>query len=234
MSKSKVKQFIAAYLSPTGHSAVIPRYSLPPGLAYTSGDGIFRSDGTLGFAYRFFRYSPTLDFKKKSMCWTLTPDDEKILTDQHQTLTFPSKSGPTVHYIQFFGKVDNPLTEDPPRDDLKKIICKMPCVHCGTTKDIQCDHKNDLKNDPRVLNKTTQKLEDFQALCRHCNDVKRAVKRRMTETGKRYSAVALGYAVDFTQGDETLDETDPYWYVGTYWGDCAAFKRSLIKKTNII
>ena len=101
-------------------------------------------------------------------------------------------------------------------------------MNCLSAEEIQCDHKNDLKNDPRVTqDMKTQTLEDFQPLCRHCNMLKKSAKEHMTKTGKRYSAHNLGYSVAFTEGDETLDQSDPHWYIGTYWGDCLAFKQKL-------
>jgi hypothetical protein len=221
------KKFVKDYLSETGHSVLLERYNLPKGLAYTSGDGIFRSDSALGKTYKFFRFSPTFDLKKKSNCWILSETEIAILTAIHQTLSFPAKSGSTVYYIQFFGKAEVDLEEDLPRNDIKAVICKRPCANCGTHSDIQCDHKNDLKNDPRVLNKKTQELADFQALCRHCNDVKRGCKKQMLQTGMRYSATQLGFPMAFTRGDARLLLTDPHWYVGTYWGDCLAFKQCL-------
>ena len=41
----------------------------------------------------------------------------------------------------------------------------MICIVCGSASDIVIDHKNDLYNDPRVLNSDTQVPDDFQTLC---------------------------------------------------------------------
>ena len=112
---------------------------------------------------------------------------------------------------------------------IKNEICKLPCASCGTTTGIECDHKNDLaleQNDERVLNIITQTIDDFQPLCKHCNDVKRAVKAKMKKEKKRQPAP--GFTIKFTQGDEKLDMNDLYWYKGTYWGDVAVFKKKLI------
>ena len=75
------------------------------------------------------------------------------------------------------------------------------------------------------MNLQTQTIDDFQALCRHCNIVKREKELRARNQGQRYGAKANNYNFDFTQGDFTLDINDPNWYVGTYWGDCIAFKQ---------
>ena len=97
-----------------------------------------------------------MDFKKKSRCWNLIQSDKEMLTRIHSNLIF-YKSGNTVEYIQFFGLSDNPIIDQGIHPNIKKMISKLPCVNCATSKDIECDHKNDLKNDPRVLNLDTHR-----------------------------------------------------------------------------
>lgn len=165
---------------------MIERYSLPNYCSYTSGDGIFRSDGTLGRTYHFFRFSSNFNFNKKSICWKLTEQDKKMLLNDFNSLIFPTK-GNIVYYIKFYGK-GNKIRTRRIRNDIRKYICKQHCVNCGTTTNIECDHKNDLaleQNDTRVLDIKTQTIYDFQPLCKHCNCVKRNVKKKMMKTGKR-------------------------------------------------
>jgi hypothetical protein len=230
MKPSKVQQFKKTYLKDDGYSSLITRYDLPPPFAYTSGDSIFRSEGQLGKTHHLFRFSKTLDYSKKSKCWNLSEDDKKMLTDIHSSLTFYKKGGTTVEYIQFFGLSTKPIIDQGIRKDISSAIRKQPCANCGTTSNIECDHKNDLKNNPRVLNLTTQTIEDFQSLCKHCNDVKRGVKAKMMTANKRIGATQLGFLIDFTEGSDILDKDDPYWYKGTYWGDCMDFKKKLSLK----
>lgn len=225
---SKTKLVEENYLDLEGCSNLINRYKLPEGLYYTSGDGIFRNDSDLGKKYKFFRFSPSIDFeKKKSYCWKLTEEDKEMLLKIHETIHYTNKTGPRVEYIQFFGKCENIIYHEPPRNDIISNIRKRPCANCGTKTNIECDHKNDLKNDIRVMKKETQTIDDFQSLCKHCNDRKRAVKEEMLKTNKRIGAKTLGFKIDFTSGDETLNKDDPNWYIGTYWGDCIAFKQSI-------
>lgn len=236
---AKTKQFTEKYLDTNGCSALIERYALPEPFAYTSGDGIFRNDADLGKTYKFVRLSNILNFDNKvSRCWKgkMSEHEKMQIKNIHSTIVFPKKgdskykSGASVYYIQFFGKADDKIIDKGIRQDIKKVICKLPCAACATETEIECDHKNDLKNDPRVLDTKTQTIDDFQPLCKHCNDVKRGVKAKMLKAGKRISATTLGYSIDFTSGDETLDQSDKKWYVGTYWGDCNAFKQGLTKK----
>ena len=53
----------------------------------------------------------------------------------------------------------------PIRDDIRKALKDQPCVVCGSRSSIVLDHKNDLYNDPRVLDTATQTIDDFQPLC---------------------------------------------------------------------
>ena len=231
-NQSKTDFFITTFLNEYGVSDIIKRYSLPKEIAYTSGDGIFRSDATLGCRYKFFRFSSTINYRKKSRCWILTDEDKTMLDTIHSTLTFKTK-GYTVEYIKFFGMADAKIIDEGIRSDIRNAICQLPCVHCGIKEDIQCDHKNDLKNDPRVLLKETQTLDDFQPLCRSCNDKKRNALQYTKKNGVRYGASKIipGWMADFTIGDETLDFDDPDWYKGTYWGDCVAFRQAFVLKT---
>lgn len=235
LNLSKRERFIQEYLDSNGKSSLIVRYELPPYIAYTSGDGIFRSDAKLGKSFKFFRFSRRLNFEqKKSNCWSLSDDDKEMLKEIHSTLTFPEsgephyKPGPNVvYYIQFFGLGES-IIDEGIRSDIRTEICAFPCVSCGTTNDIQCDHKNDLKNDPRVMNRSTQRINDFQPLCRHCNCVKRQVLARTKEENKRQSAP--GFPIAFTDGDESFNPEDTNWYVGTYWGDVADFKSKVSRQ----
>jgi hypothetical protein len=49
----------------------------------------------------------------------------------------------------------------------------------------------------------------------------------MKKENKRQGAPGFPARLAFTEGDETLDMTDFYWYKGSYWGDVKAFKEKL-------
>ena len=224
LSMTKPQLVISKYLNKEGVSGLIKRCDVPDAIKWTSGDGVFRNDSSLGKKYKFFRFSKKLNFNNQtSRCWDLTEEDKKRIQDIHKTLEF-YRTG--TCYIQFFGEglqiIDNGI-----RADIRKYVCQSRCAHCGMTDNIECDHKNDLKNDPRVLNTRTQTIDDFQPLCGRCNKYKRSFLTKLKQTGNRQSAIELGYMIDFTIGDETLDKNDPMWYIGTYWGDCLAFKNKL-------
>ena len=234
---SKVKTFISKYLTAEGTSAVIRRYDLPAPWAYTSGDGIFRSDSTLGRKHKFCRFGAKFEgYRRISQAWRLciTPEETERLEKEHSTLIFPEKPGVAVHYIKFYGHAP-PIVNEGIRRDIVKAITSLPCASCGTLTGIECDHKNDLwiHNDPRIGHKEQQTFEDFQPLCKHCNDVKRAVLSKTIKEQKRQPAPGFSH-LPFSKGTSAFDKTDPDWFVGTYWGDVQAFKNACFKKMRLV
>lgn len=117
------------------------------------------------------------------------------------------------------------------RKDIKSYHYKTGCVCCGSKNDLVIDHKNDLYNDPRVLDKDTQTIDDFQCLCQHCNLQKRQVCKYTIQNKKRYGATNIAqlkiFGVDFIEGDETLDLNDTQALKGTYWYDPVAFMKHI-------
>lgn len=122
----------------------------------------------------------------------------------------------------------------PIRKDIHKYHKSMGCVVCGSHSDLCTDHKNDLYNDPRVLDTKTQTIDDFQCLCNHCNLQKRQIAKMTKETGKRFPATKIPslapFGIDFIQGDETYDENDVDAMKGTYWYDPVMFNTIALKK----
>lgn len=240
-------QFINTYLNERGESQMIERYALPPPFAYTSGDGQFRSDAVLGKKFKFFRYTkkfPTTHAKileKVSVAWkksNITEEDIEMLRRDHAYLSSNGMfkthkpdgqriGGNAVHFIKFYGEAEERVGGSGIRPDIKRIIFAKPCANCGTRNGIECDHKNDmfLENESRLSDMSQQTLDDFQPLCKHCNDVKREVKARTLRENKRQPAP--GFRVKFTEGNETFNRNDPNWWKGTYWGDIEAFKQKL-------
>lgn len=115
--------------------------------------------------------------------------------------------------------------------DIRKAFKNNACVVCGTRSDIVIDHKNDLYNDPRVLDVNTQVIDDFQTLCNHCNLQKRSVSVNTRKTGKRYPATNIPsmavFGVDFILGDENYDLSDIDAMVGTFWHDPVKFTKNI-------
>ena len=236
---SKAFIFKKKYIDKDGKSDIVERYKLPDEIKYTSGDSpVFRSDSKFCEKYKLFRFKKSLNLNDKSSHWELSKEEEKEINKLHKQLLkkWPTEindkkiSNKTVVYIKVFGRLECRKINNSIRPDIRKKIITKSCVNCGTKNNIECDHKNSLKNDPRVMNIKTQKLDDFQPLCGHCNKVKREAEKKAKRNNKRFSGKELGYSVDFTEGDKTLDINYPNWYIGTYWGDCLELKKKLTIK----
>ena len=79
-----------------------------------------------------------------------------------------------------------------------------------------------MKDDWKVGTKETQKLKDFQPLCKTANDAKRSHCKQYKETHKRYDAKQLGYSYSFTRVDENSPVCD-----GCYWNDPYEFNQEI-------
>jgi len=118
------------------------------------------------------------------------------------------------------------------RSDIKKEISKQRCIILGTNR--SCDHKTEVdhkdgrKDDDRIMNTTTQKIEDFQPLSKPANDAKRQFCKECKETNLRYDAKLLGYPISFTKGN--INYTEKLGCIGCFWYDPIAFRQALKRK----
>lgn len=118
------------------------------------------------------------------------------------------------------------------RSDIKQEISRQRCVILGTNR--SCDHKTEVdhkdgrKNDSRVMNTSTQTIEDFQPLSKPANDAKRQFCKECKETNLRYDAKKLGYTISFTKGN--INYTDEIGCSGCFWYDPIAFRKELVLK----
>lgn len=102
-------------------------------------------------------------------------------------------------------------------------IKKRPCALTGTSNNIEVDHKNGRYNDKRVLNKQTQTIDDFQALTKVVNNIKREVCKKCRDTGKKFDAKTLGYKVSTLDG-EKVHNNQPDGCEGCFFYDILFFK----------
>lgn len=195
-----------------------------------------RFDGPLGKQYKLVTVK-----RNGKIRFSWEPTEEEVTQIQKDVEEYKQRNrsagfGPGVEILllRVYGEQNKDMNRMI-RKDIRDAICKLPCVVCGCTTNIECDHKNDLYNDPRVNTVTTQRMDDFQPLCKHCNDQKRQVVKKTKQTGKRYGATnipslkALG-APDFTVGDETFDPKSVTALVGTYWYDPVEFMHRIRKQ----
>lgn len=92
------------------------------------------------------------------------------------------------------------------RSDIKAAIRVKRCVICGAAgtsenTSIEVDHKDGRKQDSRVSNLQTQRMSDFQPLCKACNDMKRQACKVCREKGVRWDAKNIeGNPVSYYRG----------------------------------
>ena len=114
------------------------------------------------------------------------------------------------------------------RADIRNYYKTKRCVVLGTSNP-EVDHKNGLKNDLRVMNTETQRLDDFQPLSKAANDAKRQFCKECKATGKRYDAKLLGYPMSWYKGNENHDGTNR-GCEGCFWYDPIEFRKHLEEK----
>lgn len=123
--------------------------------------------------------------------------------------------------------VDNGYHNRSIRTDIVKSIVMKKCVHTGfsgtTQNSIECDHKNGRYDDLNVLVLKSQKMEDFQPLCRQANLLKRSDCKSCKLTGERFDAKTLGYNTSYIDGVSDYNGS----CIGCYWYDPKLFKNSV-------
>lgn len=145
----------------------------------------------------------------------------------------------TILKVRTVGINKDKLNKNRPiRQDIKKELLEKykKCIHCGISKNLCIDHKNDLYNDSRVLNIKTQTIEDFQVLCNKCNkDLKHQDNVKEKKNKKLFSAKELGiypFLMDnfeYPWEKKVFNEKDINCKKDTYWYDIKEFhiKRQL-------
>jgi len=120
------------------------------------------------------------------------------------------------------------------RQDIKDYYKNQNCVMLGINSNsentkIEIDHKDERKDDHRVSNLKTQKLEDFQPLSKAANDVKRQICKKCKETNKRWNAKNLkGNPFEFYYGDENY--TEEVDCVGCYQYNPVEYRKTVVIK----
>lgn len=120
------------------------------------------------------------------------------------------------------------------RQDIKDTLIKRRCVMLGISgtsenTTIEIDHKDGRKDNLRVSDITTQRIEDFQPLCKAANDIKREICKRCKLTDKRWDAKNIsGNPYSFYEGDENY--TEDLGCVGCYQYDPVEYRIQSVRK----
>ena len=146
-------------------------------------------------------------------------------------------SGNSIDAIRLYGFNNENNFKQNIRADIKAYYKDKKCVMLGingkseNTK-IEIDHKDGRKDDSRISETSTQRLEDFQPLCKAANDAKRQICKVCKETNKRWNAKNLkGNPYPFYEGNE--DYTDELGCVGCYQYDPVEYRKSSVKRISI-
>jgi len=235
-SLSKIALFkkLAEYDPSTGLSRIVAVTEFVAeyaSLVSSNGGGWCRLDGEFGRKHKV-----CIAKRSGELRFSWDPEEYERSLISSQMAEFPGADftkGNSIHLIKICGILDRSSAR-PIRQDIRNALKNGPCVACGSCSQIEIDHKNGLYNDPRVLSAETQTIDDFQPLCKHCNDQKRQTYNWTKQTGKRYPATMIPmlrhFGVDFVRGDETFDPKDPDTTVGSYWHDPVEFMSALASK----
>lgn len=196
-------------------------------LRFGNGGGWSRLDGDFGKKLKICIVKTN---GSKRFSWTQDDEEEEKINQILQEGGYVFEKGNSIMLIRICGQQD--LNSGRPiRKDIRNALAAGPCVVCGTGSQIEIDHKNGLYNDPRVLNSKTQTIDDFQALCKHCNDQKRQTCVWQKKHNKRYPASLIPqlaiFQIDFVEGTDFLDENDIDGLKGTYWYDPVEFMKKM-------
>ena len=176
-------------------------------------------------SWKNYKVATLNNSNKINYLWDESDEEQKKIRKFFDNYPVEMK-GNKIKYIGIFGIIKQNNSR-PIRDDIKKEINKKMCVFCDSGSSLVVDHKNDLYNDPIVLDKKTQTINDFQSLCNSCNLRKKQVCKKMKESGLRYRATNISFmkpfGIDFTDGNENFDTNNPKTMIGTFWYDPVAF-----------
>ena len=187
-----------------------------------------RSNKIQRYKYIYVNASGKVTYSKH---WSPSEDEKtQVRMDISDHAAITGKGTKTV-LMKVYGLNNPDFTSYHIRKDIRDWFKDAVCCVCGNTSNIEVDHKNDCYNDHRVLKVDTQCVNDFQALCRHCNLQKRQAKKIREREGKRYPASRIPsiavWGIDFTKGDSAYNPEDIHTLIGTYWYDPVAFCRDV-------
>lgn len=134
------------------------------------------------------------------------------------------KSGLRIIAVELQGYKKTPI-EKAINPKIAREIRKRRCVVLGISE-VEVDHKDGRRDDPRLNDPKRQTIDDFQPLSKAVNNAKRNHCKRCRETNRRFDATTLGFHVAQERGDGTYNGT----CIGCYWYDPPEFIRRCTSK----
>jgi len=158
--------------------------------------------------------------------------DNKYIVEVDKTVT----SGNSIDRIRLNGFNTQSSFNQHIRKDIREYYKNQNCVMLGIKGNsvntrVEIDHKDGRKDNDRISNSKTQKLEDFQPLSKAANDVKRQICKTCKETNKRWNAKNLkGNPFEFYYGDENY--TKEIGCLGCYQYDPVEYRKTVVIKVS--
>jgi len=90
---------------------------------------------------------------------------------------------------------------------------------------VEIDHKDGRRDDPRLADPQRLTLGDFQPLSKAANNAKRQHCKACRATNRRYDARRLGFPIAQFKGNGQYNGT----CIGCYWHDPVAFRQAVSK-----
>lgn len=161
-----------------------------------------------------------------------SPLARKYKIDKDRSIT----SGNRIDRIKLCGYNEEETFSQAIRTDIKDAIRRRRCVICGAAGSsentmIEVDHKDGRKCDMRVSDMSTQRMDDFQPLCKACNDMKRqACKDCKKDGGIRWDAKNIdGNPVSYYKGDAKY--TPEFGCVGCFLYDPVEYRKIVYSRS---
>nr|WP_153841392.1 restriction endonuclease [Ornithobacterium rhinotracheale] len=141
-------------------------------------------------------------------------------------------SGNSIDAVRLVGLNRNKTFNQTIRQDIRDFYKNQNCVMLGINgrsenTRIEIDHKDGRKDNYRISDIKTQKLEDFQPLTKAANDAKRQICKRCKETNLRWNARNIkGNPYPFYEGDEKY--TKELGCIGCYQYDPVEYRKKSV------
>ena len=103
---------------------------------------------------------------------------------------------------------------------IRQEVAQKRCAILAVSN-VEVDHKDGRRDDPRLNNPDKVMPDDFQPLSKAANNAKRQHCKECRRTNQRFNAKRLGYRVSQIEGNGIYDGT----CVGCYWHDPFEFNR---------
>lgn len=132
------------------------------------------------------------------------------------------KKGNKITAVELQGKKKQSVDKPIPKHIRDQIIAQR-CAVLAIGQNIQADHRDGRRDDPRLSDPGQVTVDDFQPLSQAVNSAKRQHCKICRETNQRFDATQLGYSRAQIKGNGEYRGT----CVGCYWHDPIRFNRDI-------